>query len=196
MRTMSWLGVFVTVNLIGIGSNLDNCGTGIAYGSERIRIPHRVNGVINVIGFGTALVGAYLGRVISADIPINEAEWVACVVLVTIGLYFWYAKYVRPSTVPDHVVTDIPEPGWKQGVLLGFALSFTNVAIGFGATVAGAAGIWTSALSIAVWGYIMIWLGNVIGIGLLAKLLGKYSSFFAGLLLIAVGVHQVAGGFL
>ncbi|WKB36012.1 manganese efflux pump [Terrilactibacillus sp. S3-3] len=82
---------------------------------------------------------------------------------------------------------------WKQGIILGFALSFTNVAVGFGVTVSNASTVWITALSISVWGYLMIWLGNIVGIGVIARLLGKYSSFAAGLLLILVGIRQVIG---
>ncbi|GMA64607.1 manganese efflux pump [Alicyclobacillus fastidiosus] len=188
---MSWLSAFLTANLIGIGSNFDNCGTGIAYGSEKIRFPHWVNAIINAIGFGTALLGAYMGEVISHYITVIQARWAACIVLVCIGLFFWYSKYLHPRISRQHEQIQIKSPGWKQGIVLGFALSFTNVAVGFGATVSEASTIWITSTSIAIWGYIMIWIGDVVGIGVLAKLLGNYSSFFAGLLLILVGVHQV-----
>ncbi|GMA66303.1 manganese efflux pump (plasmid) [Alicyclobacillus fastidiosus] len=190
---MSWLSAFITANLIGIGSNFDNCGTGIAYGSDKIKFPHWVNAIVNAIGFCTALLGAYMGEVISHYITFTEASWAACVVLICIGLFFWYSKYLHPRISRTRKQIGIQKPGWKQGIVLGFALSFTNVAVGFGATVSNASTIWVTAVSIAIWGYIMIWLGNVIGIGILARMLGKYSSFIAGLLLILVGVHQVIG---
>ena len=190
---MGWFSAFMTANLIGIASNFDNCGTGIAYGSDKIKFPHWINAIVNAIGFFTALLGAYMGDVISHYITLIEASWAACIVLVGIGLFFWYSKYLHPRIYRVREEIHISKPGWRQGVVLGFALSFTNVAVGFGATVSNASTIWTSAFSIAIWGYIMIWLGNEIGIGIVARLLGKYSSFVAGLLLILVGIHQVIG---
>ncbi len=190
---MSWFSAFITANLIGIGSNFDNCGTGIAYGSDKIRFPHWVNAIANMVGFCTALLGAYAGEVISRYLTVTEAEWAAFGVLICIGLFFWYAGYVHPLVSRQKQKMKIKKPGWKEGIILGLALSFTNVASGFGATVANAASLWATVASIAIWGYIMIWLGNWIGIGFIARLLGKYSSFAAGLLLILVGIHQVTG---
>lgn len=190
---MGWLSAFITVNLIGIGTNFDNCGTGIAYGSDKIKFPHWVNAIVNMVGVCTALLGAYAGQVISHYITDYQAEWAACIVLVCIGLFFWYSAYVHPLISKQKKKMQIKKPGWKDGIILGLALSFTNVASGFGATVADEATIWTTVSAITIWGYIMIWLGNVIGMGVIARLLGKYSSLAAGLMLILVGVHQILG---
>lgn len=190
---MGWLSAFVTANFIGIGSNLDNCGTGIAYGSDKIRFPHWVNAIINAVGFCTALLGAYAGSILARFLTVSEAQWAACIVLICIGLFFWYAGYIHPLVSKQKQKIQMKKPGWKEGMVLGLALSLTNLASGFGATVANASTIWTTTIAIAVWGYIMIWLGNIVGIGILAKLLGKYSSFTAGLMLILVGFHQVLG---
>lgn len=191
-KGMSWLSAFITANLIGIGSNFDNCGTGIAYGSDKIKFPHWVNAIANAVGFCTALLGAYAGEVISHYLTVSQAQWAACLVLVFIGLFFWYAGYIHPLVSKQKRTMQIKKPGWKEGIVLGLALSFTNVASGFGAVVSNAATLWATVAAITIWGYIMIWLGNVIGIGVIARLLGKYSSFVAGLLLILVGIHQVA----
>ena len=188
---MSWLSAFITANLIGIGSNFDNCGTGIAYGSDKVKFPHWVNAVVNVVGFCTALFGAYAGEVISHYLTVDEAQWAACIVLICIGLFFWYAGYIHSHVSKQRQKMQIKKPGWKDGIILGLALSFTNVASGFGATVANEATIWATVVSITIWGYIMIWLGNIVGIGIVARLLGKYSSFAAGMMLILVGIHQV-----
>lgn len=190
---MSWLSALISANLIGIGSNFDNSGTGMAYGSDSVKFPHWVNAIVNAVGFCTALLGAYMGEVISHYLTVYQAEWAACIVLVCIGLFFWYSAYVHPVLSKKKQKIRIKKPGWKEGIILGLALSFTNVASGFGATVSNAASIWATVMAITVWGYIMIWLGNVIGIGVIARMLGKYSSFAAGLLLIFVGVYQVLG---
>ena len=72
-------------------------------------------------------------------------------------------------------------------------MSLDNIVLGFGSTVSNIASMWTSALSIAVWGYVMLWFGHIAGIGVLCKLLGRFSAFVAGLLLILVGIYQVMG---
>ena len=190
---MSWISMFITANLIGIGSNFDNCGVGIAYGSKKIKFPHWINTMINAIGFCTALLGSYAGGVISHYLTGNQASWASCIVLICIGLFFWYSAYLHPRISQNHEKTKNQKPSWKQGVILGLSLSFTNIASGFGATVSNASSIWATTAAITIWGYIMIWLGNVVGIGVLARMLGKYSSFAAGFIFILVGIHQILG---
>ncbi len=193
VETMGWMHAFIVANLIGIGANLDNCGVGIAYGSKKIRFPHWVNAIVNAIGFVTALLGAYVGEVISWYISPDVAAWAACIALCIIGLFFWYSAYVHPRISTNKWQMKIERPGWKQGVMLGWTLSLTNVASGFGVTISNTNStmLWIAALTIALWGYIAIWIGNIVGIGVLSKILGKYSSLIAGLLLIVVGIHQV-----
>ncbi|MFB5189923.1 manganese efflux pump MntP [Alicyclobacillus fastidiosus] len=188
---MGWLSAFMIANLIGIGSNFDNCSTGIAYGSHKLKFPHWVNAVVNAIGFSTSLLGAYMGTFISRYLTPESAAWAACVALICIGLFFWYAAYIHPVVSKRGRQINIKRPGCKEGVILGFALSATNVVSGFGATVSHSATVWVTAITISIWGYIMIWVGNVIGIGILSKFLGSYSSLISGLILILVGLHQV-----
>ncbi|MDQ0190454.1 manganese efflux pump [Alicyclobacillus cycloheptanicus] len=190
---MSWLSTVLTAILIGLGSNLDNCGTGMAYGSHNMKFPHWVNGIINAIGFCTALLGAYAGHVVSHYISTVEASWTACIVLSSIGLFFWYSQYIHPRISPRRENLRLLQPGWRQGFILGLGLSFTNLTVGFGATVSNLSTTWVIAASIGFWGYIMLWAGNVVGYRVLVKSLGRYSSFFAGLILILVGIHQVTG---
>lgn len=185
------MGPLLTALLIGIGSNLDNCGVGIAYGSHHIRFPHYVNAIMNGIGFCTALLGAYAGTVISRYLPSHDASIGSCVVLCAIGLFFWYVAYVKPFLKQNQANMISGRPGIRQGIILGLALSFTNIASGFGATVSGTASLWITVVSITIWGYIMVWIGNVVGIGVFARWLGRYSSLVAGLVLIGVGLHQI-----
>ncbi|MCL6443466.1 MAG: hypothetical protein K6T83_08425 [Alicyclobacillus sp.] len=190
---MSGLSAFIMANLIGIASNLDNTSIGIAYGASKIRFPHKVNAVINLVGCCMAWIGACAGEITSRYITPSQAAWASCGVLVCIGLFFWYSAYLHPRLTHQQRGLQIKQPGWKEGLLLGLALSVTNGTSGFGATVASAATVWATVASITVWGYILIWLGNAIGIGILARMMGKYASFGAGLLMIAVGLHQIAG---
>ncbi|MBX5436179.1 MAG: manganese efflux pump [Alicyclobacillaceae bacterium] len=217
---MNWVEALVTVNLIGIGSNLDNCSVGIAYGSRSIRFPHRVNALINGIGCGAVWTGAVAGDCLSRYLLPSSANWIGCLVLCAVGLSFWLTAFrssrrraclrdaaTVPHAVPQvesgmalaEVAGDAAEPscdapsraGWREGVLLGLALSVTNVASGLGATVTGTASVWMTGISVTAWGYIMIWLGNALGIGVVARILGRWAPIVAGFLLMAVGVHQV-----
>lgn len=188
---MSWFNAFILANLIGIGSNLDNTSVGMAYGIEKIRIPHWVNIIVNFFGFCTAFIGAYMGEVISQYTSKNTAQLVSCVVLCGIGLLVLYTAYLRPLISKQTFQFKLQKPGLKQGILLGFGLSFSNIASGFSATVSNSVSLWTTVLSISVWGYFMIFLGNIIGIGVVSRFLGKYSSLVSGFLLIGIGVRQI-----
>ncbi len=112
-------------------------------------------------------------------------------VLSSIGVFILYSAYVRQLVSGSQKQKKLEVPSVRQGLLLGVALSFSNLVSGFGATATNSSSIWITVGSIILWGYFMIWLGNILGIGILAKILGKYSSVVAGLLLIAVGIHQV-----
>jgi putative Mn2+ efflux pump MntP len=188
---MTWITGFVIANLIGIGSNLDNTSVGMAYGIAKIRIPHWVNYIISTFGFFTALLGAYMGEVISRYTSENTAELVSCMILSGIGLFILYSAYVQPLLSKETSQRELQKPGFKQAILLGFGLSFSNIASSFSATISNSAALWTTVFSISAWGCIMIFLGNILGIGIVSKLLGKYSSLVSGFLLIGVGVNQI-----
>ncbi|MFF1486343.1 hypothetical protein ACIGZH_12300 [Streptomyces sp. NPDC058319] len=86
-------------------------------------------------------------------------------------------------------------PGPRQGLLLGVGLSFTDVANGFGATVSAAVPLWGVAAAVTFRGYAMIWLGNRLGTGVAARVVGARSPAVAAAVLIGVGVgvHEATG---
>lgn len=57
---MSTAGLF-SIFLIGIASNLDNAGVGIAYGIRKIRISWFNNFIIAFFGFLFTLLAGFLG---------------------------------------------------------------------------------------------------------------------------------------
>ncbi|MFE5078732.1 manganese efflux pump MntP [Streptomyces halstedii] len=187
---MDLLGAIVTANLVGIGSNFDNSGVGIAYGTARIRFPHRINALVNLIGCLSSLLGAYAGETLSRIIPPPLGRWASCGLFVAMGLGYIYSVYMRPKKNGGVRKPPLHRLGWQQGIVLGLGLSFTNVVSGFGATVADTTQLWALVLSITAWGYLAIWLGNILGMGIIARLLGTYSPLVAGLALIGVGVYQ------
>ncbi|MDQ0199228.1 manganese efflux pump MntP [Neobacillus ginsengisoli] len=188
---MTWLNAFIIANLIGIGSNLDNTGVGMAYGIEKIKFPHWVNIIINFLGFFTAFLGAYMGKVFSQYTSKNSAQLVSCIVLCGVGLFILYTAYLHPRISKETSQIKLQKPGFKQAILLGFGLSFSNIATGFSSTISNSLSLWTTVISISAWGYFLIFFGNIIGIGVVSRFLGKYSSMVSGFLLIGVGVHQI-----
>ncbi|MFF9314043.1 manganese efflux pump [Streptomyces sp. NPDC014748] len=187
---MDWMRTAVTANLIGLAANFDNWGVGLAYGVVGVRFPHRINALVNAVGLGSVVLGAYGGDVMSRRVPVAVAGWVSCGVLVSVALSYLYSAYVRPRR-SGRASRPTPEcPGWRQGVLLGLGLSLTNVANGFGATVSAAVPAWAVSATITFWGYMMILLGNRLGTGVAAKFVGTWSPAIAAVVLIGIGVHE------
>lgn len=190
-HNLDWFKLFIIINLIGISSNLDNTSVGIAYGLKNIRFPFWLNFIVNLIGFVTALVGVYLGSFIARYISSEEAAWVSFSVLCSIGLFIVYSEYGHQLIFGKKQHIKIQNLGIRQGIFLGFTLSFSNIITGFGAAISNHLFIWPTVISITIWGIITIWLGNKIGKGTISKLLGKYSSLVSGLLFILVAFYQI-----
>ncbi|WP_197029296.1 hypothetical protein [Alicyclobacillus macrosporangiidus] len=50
---------------------------------------------------------------------------------------------------------------------------------------------WLVTVSIGVWGYLALWIGNIAARSWLSRLLGDYGGITAGLMLVGVGMHQI-----
>jgi putative Mn2+ efflux pump MntP len=187
--TMHWLQTLVFVILVGLGSNLDDISVGVAYGVKKIRLPLWVIAVTEAVGLVGACIGAFAGTFVSQYISEIEAKWCSCIVLCCIGLFVIYSTYVHPFM--SHHAMELPKPGFRQALLLGVGLSFTDMASGFGATISDIATWWMNTISITAFGFMAVWIGNIIGEGLISKVLDRYAALFAGLLLVLVGVHQL-----
>ncbi len=188
---MDWSALLFTAVLIGVASNLDNLGVGMAYGMLGVHFPHRVNLLVNAIGLCTVLAGALGGTLVARYLPAGTSSKVSCAVLMAVGVGYWYAGYLRPRLRRDHRAGRPDPPGWRAGIALGFGLSFTNVANGFGATVSQRALLAPVVVTVTAFGYLNIWLGNLIGIEVLARWLHRYGPLLAGLLMILVALHQL-----
>ena len=188
---MTWWNILLAAALIGVATNFDNTGVGIAYGAVKIRIPYWVNAVINAIGLIFVSVGAFAGDFMSRFLSNQVATWLSSFVLITIGLVGWYIAYAHHRIHPNRERIRLRQPGWHEAVALGFALSLTNLVNGMGSTVSDKAMLWPTIIGVTVVGYLAIWVGNIVGVGLLARWLGKYAAFIAGLILIGIGVHEL-----
>jgi putative Mn2+ efflux pump MntP len=187
-------GLYLSAVLIGLGSNLDNTGVGIAYGMNRLRFPSRINLLVNAIGFVAALLGAVAGRFVGSHLETHLAAAASCAVLVGLGTVYLYAgwRHLRRGGAAEAPFNRrLGPPGWRTGILIGFALSATNIASGFGATVSIGSLFWPAVVSITLFGYLAIWLGNLIGLDVLAGWLRRYAALIGGCVLVGVGLHQI-----
>lgn len=188
---LEWLNYFIIINLIGISTNLDNTGVGIAYGMKYFRIPFWFNGIINLIGFFYTIVGALFGSVILQFISAKETGLISCCILCCLGIFTIYNGSFGFIFGEHKSEVKIQQPRIQHAIILGFSLSLTNIVGGLGAAVAYKSIIWLMIISITIWGYITIWIGNIIGNTIFAKVLGKYSFLVAGLMFIIIGLKQL-----
>ncbi|MCL6597508.1 MAG: manganese efflux pump [Alicyclobacillus macrosporangiidus] len=176
------------VSVIGIGSNIDNTGVGAAYGSAGIRFPHWVNGIVNGIGFAFSVAGAWAGNALAAWVPLVWVQMAACFVLCGLG---WYLLCSSARLPEAPIQPPLAAPGWREGIALGVALSATNVASGASASLTTSLPTWTISVSISVWGYLCLWLGNRLAHTLVSRVLGTYGGILAGVVLMVLGIRQL-----
>ncbi|MYR57898.1 hypothetical protein GTY54_17220 [Streptomyces sp. SID625] len=111
---------------------------GLACGVAGIRFPHRIDALVDTVGLGGVLLGAYGGDLVARRVPPVAAGLVGGGVLVSVALFSLYPMYVRPRRVHRAAPPVPAPPGPRRGLLLGVGLSFTDVANGFGAMVSAA----------------------------------------------------------
>jgi putative sporulation protein YtaF len=198
------LSSLMAILAIGIASNLDNAGVGVAYGIRKIRISFLSNSVIAFMGFLLALGGGLFGNWISLWISPFMCNLIGMIVLVTIGIWVlsqpFLTKKVEQHT-SNHILKILRNPehadldgsntiGLGESTILGFALSINNLAGGFDAGITHL-NIWVTSIISGLFSYLCVGLCAYLGSRFAAEKLGKQASVVAGILLIFVGIHQM-----
>jgi len=195
---------FATVFAIAIASNLDNAGVGIAYGVRKIQISWMANVLIAVIsGIATYISGA-VGREATRYIPTGVAVWTGAIVIVMVGIWVltepWRnrrkqlaQKNVMSRILRDPVVADFDKSesiGIAEACVLGVALAMNALAGGFDAGIEHIGIEWTAFL-VAILSYVLLGVAAFLGRKYAAESFGNKATYIAGLILIAIGIHQV-----
>jgi len=191
---------------IALASNLDNAGVGAAYGVRNIKIPFYASAVIAFMGFLLTLIGGLFGQVIALWMPPEICNVIGMVMLVAIGLWVMLQPMLeqkkprkKPSSGSIKEILKNPETAdfdrsktvdLKESVILGIALSINNLAGGFDAGITNI-NIWETSLFSGLFSLICIGFCSMAGRKIAGERLGKSASWIAGILLIAIGVHQV-----
>ncbi|MGZ4031493.1 MAG: sporulation membrane protein YtaF [Tumebacillaceae bacterium] len=197
--------VISTIIMIGLASNLDNGGIGIAYGVRKISIPFRANLMIGLISFMATLLSGYFGQYISQYLHPTIANWIGTVILIAAGVWVMIQPFRKQEEmVPDkNPVTRIlkkPESAdWNESkniefwesVVLGITLAMNALAGGLDAGLTGI-NIFGTAVSVGVFSLLSLGGCAYLGEKYAADKLGDRATIVAGLLLILVGFHQVA----
>lgn len=207
MNVHVWIAVF----LIGVASNLDNAGVGIAYGVRRISISWTSNLTIAAVSFVATLASGIFGQVTSKLLNPHLASLIGTLVLIAVGLWVLLQPFLNkvaaeketrlnqslnPGLVsilrnPETADSDLSKSiSFSEALVLGAALAMNALAGGFDAGVIGI-DIWMTSLSVGVLSYLLLGLAAFIGKKYVADRLGDWATMIAGILLIFVGLHQM-----
>ncbi|WP_407309674.1 manganese efflux pump [Desulfosporosinus sp. SB140] len=213
------LNSMLLIFAIGIASNIDNAGVGIAYGVRKIRITLIPNSIIALMGFSLALVGGLFGNWVSLWLTPLTCQLISMIVLVTLGVYVlgqqFLAKnpegiYVFSQQRPTNKTIEQPSDNFfrvlrnpeeadldnsksislSESVILGIALSLNNLAGGFSAGITKLNILTTSFVS-GLFSFLCIGLCVAFGLKFASGRLGQKATVISGILLILVGLRQI-----
>lgn len=191
---------------IGIASNLDNAGVGIAYGVRRIVISRAANFVIAIASAVATFLGGAIGNIIAQWVSVFTAHLIGTVVMVGVGVWVLCQPFIEKRTAKralnTHLVTQIlrsPEEAdrdhsqsinSKEALLLGVALSMNALAGGFDAGIIGVP-VFATAMVVGTFSYVLMAACTFIGRKYAADRLGDHATVLSGLILIMIGLQQI-----
>lgn len=199
-----WSSIFV-VCAISVASNLDNAGVGIAYGVRGVKISAIANAIIAIISGVATYIAGVAGNLTVHYVSPRVATVIGAVVMLLVGLWVltepWREKLRKESRngtvfsriLDDPMVADFDKShtiSLSEALILGVALALNALAGGFDAGTAHI-GVLGTSIGVAVFSYALLGVSAYIGRKYAAEWLGNKATIVAGLLLIAIGIHQL-----
>ncbi|WP_072621832.1 manganese efflux pump [Spirulina major] len=187
------IDTIVTAAILSVSTNLDNLAVGVAYGFKRLTIGWLANGAIASLSGISTLCSMSLGNEIASLISPQWAQSLGSSLLIVIGVVvlvqFWRSRHAPISPADAPPVNN--GMSLRDAVLLGLALTLSNIGTGISAGMTHLDVATTSSLSLLS-SLVMIgggvWLGRLLthqwqrcrldwlaGLGLI--LLGVYASW-------------------
>jgi len=192
--------------VIGLASNLDNAGVGIAYGVRKIHIPWYSNLTISFISFLATLLSGLFGNWLSVWVQPWIGQMIGTVVIVGVGIWVllqpYFEKKLAQQDNDSGALTRLlrnPEEADKdssqsislgESILLGIALAMNALAGGFNAGITRL-NIWGTSLSVGLFSFILLAFCAGFGKKFAAEKFGNRATIISGLLLILIGLHQL-----
>lgn len=207
MRPMD-LHSLITIAAIGVASNLDNAGVGMAYGVRKIYISHVSNFIIAFISFLATFIAGYFGNWISHWISPFVGNLAGAIIIISVGVWVLWQPYLGKKEAPKKklkkrsFITDLlrrPEEAdfdksnsisLKESLILGIALSINALAGGFDAGVTNLSILETAAF-VGAFSFILLGLAAYLGEKYAAEKLKQNANLISGILLIGIGIHQM-----
>lgn len=207
--------------LLVIAANLDNLAVGLSLGTRKIRVPFASNLLIAATTSSGTLLTLLAGKWLASFLSVQLAKYAGALIIIGTGLWVLYGELLRagknaaaghsaegqnenqPSetagqrrltdllTVPPLADADYSgHIDLKEALLLGTALALNNFAGGFGAGIFGLNPTLT-ALAVALFSLILLWLGIRLGQNSISRRLGDCAGPVAGLLLVLLGFCEI-----
>lgn len=203
MFSYNWLAILA----IGLASNLDNAGVGIAYGVRKIRIPWYSNLAMSIISALGALLFGLFGNVIAFYVRPWVSHLVGSAVIISVGIWVLLQAYKEADAArtvcdssgsfsrllrnPEEADKDSSQSiSLNESIILGAALAMNAFAGGFSAGVIHL-NIWFTALSVGIFSYLLSTLSTWFGEKYAAEKLGGRATIISGILLILIGICQL-----
>lgn len=204
---------FFSIILFALSSNIDCFAVGMAYGIKNIHVTYRDTLIVSFITFiGTVLSMAF-GKSLLYLIPLKIAGLLGGSLIICMGLYYFLSflwhhikdmrqKKLKKSDATIDMTLNIAEKkaiqkkkqqsilNQKELIVLGIALSINNMGLGVGASITGLNLLFTSFASFLC-SFSLLYLGNKIGNGHMAHMIGKYAEPISGLIIILLGLLEI-----
>ena len=199
---------FLYAFLIALANNVDNLGARIAYSIQGTRVSTPINLWISIITFVISFAAAFSGAAAIGSLGTKAASVIAMGFLVAIGSWMilqaqkpaWHEEKVPRNgktslwTVllkPHHADVDRSRHiDFKEGTVLGIALSINNIGGGLSGGIVGVNPFLIALLSALV-SFIALWAGNYMAEFFVKRNITEKAAVVGGALLIAIGINQV-----
>ncbi|QGM44314.1 manganese efflux pump [Methylocystis heyeri] len=194
--------------VIAITNNVDNLGARIAYSIQGTRVSLPINLWISAITFLISSAAAYMGATVSGSLGSEIASVAAMLLLVGLGAMMiiqtrgepWHDQEPPEKDAtslwkvilrPHHADVDASKHiDFKEGTVLGVALSINNIGGGLSAGIIGVNPWLVGGLSALV-SFLALWAGNYLAEFFVRRGIANKANLIGGLLLIIIGVRQV-----
>ena len=194
---------FLSSLLFGISASLDALLVGIGYGLRRVRIRPWQNLFISFIALLGTCISACIGSRLLPLLPSFLGSCIGSLILILLGVYYvtkWIFPLVKSRKLSCkekgeliEMSADQPLPrlsAWET-LILSMTLSLNNIGIGLSASMAGLP-LLPSAIATFICSLFFLLAGNRLGRSRFLRLLGCAADPLSGLLLIGLGILQLA----
>ena len=186
----------IASTLLSLSTNIDNFAVGVAYSVKKLTISWTANLLIAVLSGISTFSSMSLGDWINRFLSPNLAHNLGCSILIIIGcLTILEILKKKLASSSDQTIEHLTEEtiskiiSIREALIIGLALTITNLGTGIGAGIAQLDLFLTSCFSFFS-SLLMIGGGSLLGHLVTSRFSGNRLEFISGLLLISLGLYE------